>query len=131
MASSSHSIERASNGHFMPLPVTTQQWAERTPKNFVFNVKAFRLFTGHQAQPRVFPKDIQEALGLPPSQNVYYRDLHEDIQKELWGRFFQALEPLFRSGGTRVASIEQMPPQPSSPLSSVRSAPALPSGVHR
>ena len=26
--------------------VTTQQWAERTPDNFVFNVYAFRLFTG-------------------------------------------------------------------------------------
>ena len=82
----------------MPLPVTTQQWAERTPANFVFNVKAFRLFTGHQAQPRVFPKDIQEALGLPLTQKIYYRDLPEEIQKELWGRFFQALEPLHAAG---------------------------------
>ena len=33
--------------------MTTQQWAERTPDDFVFKVKAFRLFTGHQTQPRV------------------------------------------------------------------------------
>ena len=58
-------VEVDSSYYAMPLPATTQQWAERTPDNFVFNVKAFRLFTGHQTQPRVFPKDIQEALGLP------------------------------------------------------------------
>ena len=83
-------VEVDSSYYAMPLAATTQQWAERTPDTFVFNVKAFRLFTGHQTQPRVFPKDIQEALGLPLAQNVYYRDLPEEIQKELWGRFFQA-----------------------------------------
>ena len=57
-------VEVDSSYYAMPLPVTTQQWAERTPADFVFNVKAFRLFTGHQAQPRVLPKDIQDALGL-------------------------------------------------------------------
>ena len=82
----------------MPLPATTQHWAERTPEHFVFNVKAFRLFTGHQAQPRVLPKDLQEALGRPLHENVYYRDLPQEIQKELWGRFFLALEPLHAAG---------------------------------
>ena len=100
-------VEVDSSYYAMPLPVTTQQWAERTPDDFTFNVKAFRLFTGHQAQPRVFPKDIQEALGLPLQKNIYYRDLPEEIQKELWGRFFRALEPLhghLRSGHRLVGS---------------------------
>src|SRR5215207_1455213 len=70
-------VEVDSSYYAMPLPATTQQWAERTPDKFVFNIKAFRLFTGHQAQPR---------------------DLPEEIQKELWGRFFQALEPLHAAG---------------------------------
>jgi uncharacterized protein YecE (DUF72 family) len=91
-------VEVDSSYYATPLPATTQQWAERTPDNFVFNVKAFRLFTGHQTQPRTFPKDIQEALGLPPTKNVYYRDVPEELQKELWGRFFQALEPLHAAG---------------------------------
>src|SRR5215212_2791097 len=67
-------VEVDSSYYAIPLPATTQQWAERTPDDFVFNIKAFRLFTGHQAQPRAFPKDIQESLGLPLSQKVYYRD---------------------------------------------------------
>ena len=91
-------VEVDSSYYAMPVPATTQQWVERTPNNFVFNIKAFRLFTGHQAQPRVLPKDLQEALGLPLHDNIYYRDLPEEIQKELWGRFFQALEPLDAAG---------------------------------
>jgi uncharacterized protein YecE (DUF72 family) len=56
------------------------------------------LFTGHQAQPRVFPKDIQEALGLPLNQNVYYRDLPEEVQKGAVGPVLKALEPLHAAG---------------------------------
>jgi uncharacterized protein YecE (DUF72 family) len=91
-------VEVDSSYYAIPLPLTAQQWAERTPEDFTFNVKAFRLFTGHQAQPRVLPKDIQEALGEPLNKNVYYRDLPPEIQQEIWGRFFQALEPLHASG---------------------------------
>jgi len=91
-------VEVDSSYYAMPLPATTQQWAERTPDDFVFNIKAFRLFTGHQAQPRVLPKDLQEALGRPLHENIYYRDLPEEIQKEIWGRFFRALEPLHATG---------------------------------
>jgi uncharacterized protein YecE (DUF72 family) len=87
-------VEVDSSYYAIPLPQTAQLWAERTPENFVFNVKAFRLFTGHQTQPKVFPKDIQEALGLPLTKNVYHKDLPREIQQELWRRFFDAVEPL-------------------------------------
>jgi uncharacterized protein YecE (DUF72 family) len=91
-------VEVDSSYYAMPLSATTQQWVERTPDNFVFNVKAFRLFTGNQTQPRVFLRDIQEAIGLPLTQTVYDRDFPAEVQKELWGRFFQALEPLHAAG---------------------------------
>ena len=91
-------VEVDSSYYAIPLPATAQQWAERTPDHFTFNVKAFRLFTGHQTQPRVFPKDIQEALGAPLNENLYYRDVPQEIQQEIWGRFFQALEPLHAAG---------------------------------
>jgi uncharacterized protein YecE (DUF72 family) len=87
-------VEVDSSYYAIPVPQTAQLWAERTPSNFVFNVKAFRLFTGHQTQPKVFPKDIQSALGLPLTKNVYHKDLPAEIQQELWRRFFEAVEPL-------------------------------------
>jgi uncharacterized protein YecE (DUF72 family) len=87
-----------SSYYAIPVPQTAQLWAERTPPGFVFNVKAFRLFTGHQTQPKVFPKDIQQALGLSLTKNIYHRDLPAEIQQELWRRFFAAVEPLRLNG---------------------------------
>ena len=87
-------VEVDSTYYAIPLPATAHFWTERTPEHFVFNVKAFRLFTGHQTQPKVFPKDIQQTLGLPLTKNIYYRDVPIEIQQELWRRFFEAIEPL-------------------------------------
>jgi uncharacterized protein YecE (DUF72 family) len=91
-------VEVDSSYYAIPAPETAQLWAERSPPGFVFNVKAFRLFTGHQTQPRVLPRDIQQALGVPALQNIYYRDVPEEIRRELWSRFFQALAPLHAAG---------------------------------
>jgi uncharacterized protein YecE (DUF72 family) len=91
-------VEVDSSYYAMPAAATAQLWAERTPPGFVFNVKAFRLFTGHQTQPKVFPKDIQQALGLPLTKSVYHRDLPAEVQQELWRRFFEAVEPLRAAG---------------------------------
>ena len=46
-------VEVDSSYYAMPAPATAQVWAERTPSGFVMNVKAFRLFTGHQTEPHV------------------------------------------------------------------------------
>jgi len=91
-------VEVDSSYYGMPTPSNAQLWAERTPEGFVFNVKAFRLFTGHQTSPRVLHKDIQQALepGLP--EVLYYKDVPEEIRGELWRRFSEALEPLRQAG---------------------------------
>jgi uncharacterized protein YecE (DUF72 family) len=91
-------VEVDSSYYAMPLPQTAQLWAERTPADFTFNVKAFRLFTGHQAQPTALDRDLQKALGpsLPPT--LYYDRLPEEIRTELWRRFRAALAPLQAAG---------------------------------
>ena len=67
----------------MPAPRVAELWAERTPVSFVFDLKAFRLFTQHQTPPRVLPKDIQEALGpLAEKKNVYYADFPPELMDE-------------------------------------------------
>lgn len=62
-------------------------WVERTPETFVFHIKAFRLFTGHQPPPAALPADIRKALGSIDIKNIYYRDVPEDAREELWRRF--------------------------------------------
>jgi uncharacterized protein YecE (DUF72 family) len=91
-------VEVDSSYYAMPLPQTAQLWAERTPQDFTFNVKAFRLFTGHQTLPTALPRDVQEALGDRVGRNLYYEQLPPEIRDELWRRFREALAPLQHAG---------------------------------
>ena len=87
-------VEVDSSYYGMPTRQNAQLWAERTPADFTFNIKAFRLFTGHQTEPTVLHKDIQQALGPDGPRTLYYADLPQEIRDELWRRFHEALTPL-------------------------------------
>lgn len=91
-------VEVDSSYYAMPTPQVTQLWAQRTPAGFTFNVKAFRLFTGHQTQPAVLPRDIQRALGDDAPRLLYYEDLPVELREELWRQFHAALAPLAADG---------------------------------
>jgi len=101
-------VEVDSSYYALPAPNVTQLWAERTPDSFVFDIKAFRIFTQHQTPPQVLPPDIRQALGpLAEKKNVYYNDLPPEVAQELWRRFLLALEPLRNKLG---AVLFQFPP---------------------
>lgn len=91
-------VEVDSSYYGMPTPQNSVLWAERTPQHFTFNVKAFRLFTGHPAQPAVMGRDIAQAFGPGAPRQVYYRDTPPEIRDELWRRFIDALAPLKQAG---------------------------------
>jgi uncharacterized protein YecE (DUF72 family) len=91
-------VEVDSSYYGIPTPQNATLWAERTPADFTFNVKAFRLFTGHQTQPMVLHKDIQQALGPNPPRTLYYKDVPAELRDELWRRFIEALAPLKAAG---------------------------------
>lgn len=102
-------VEVDSSYYAMPAPATTQAWAERTPEHFVMNVKAFRLFTGHQTSPAVLHRDIQAALGGRGNRSLFYRDLAAELREELWRRFREALQPLLSAGRLGLVHF-QFPP---------------------
>jgi uncharacterized protein YecE (DUF72 family) len=91
-------VEVDSSYYGMPTPANAQLWAERTPEHFTFNVKAFRLFTGHQTSPTALHRDLQQALGPDAPKVLYYKDTPKEIADELWRRFSEALEPLRQAG---------------------------------
>ncbi len=91
-------VEVDSSYYGLPSPAMVQAWADRTPVGFSFNIKAFRLFTGHQALPKVLPKDIREALAPDPAKNLYLKDLPAELREELWKRMREVVEPLRASG---------------------------------
>lgn len=87
-------VEVDSSWYGMPSASNAQLWAERTPEHFSLNLKAFRLFSGHQTSPDVLPKDIALALPASGRRLLYYRDMPAEIRDELWRRYREALEPL-------------------------------------
>lgn len=89
-------VEVDSSYYGLPTVQNARLWVERTPPAFTFNVKAFRLFTGHSAEVAVLPKDLQQ--GLRAESPLYLRDLPAPVQDELWRRFHEALEPLRAAG---------------------------------
>ena len=91
-------VEVDSSYYALPTPQVAQLWAGRTPPSFTFNVKAFRLFTGHQALPTALHRDIRQALGPDVPRSLYYRDLPPELRDELWRRFHEALAPLVACG---------------------------------
>ncbi|HWI10407.1 MAG TPA: DUF72 domain-containing protein [Burkholderiaceae bacterium] len=102
-------VEVDSSYYAMPSAATAQLWAERTPDDFVMNVKAFRLFTGHQTSPTVLHKDIRSALPASIKSSLYYRDLPAEIVAELWRRFIEALAPLRASGRLGLVHFQFAP----------------------
>ncbi|SMG09072.1 DUF72 domain-containing protein [Paraburkholderia susongensis] len=91
-------VEVDSSYYAMPSASNSALWVERTPAGFVFDVKAFRLFTGHQTERKFFPKNLQAELPDTGKKNLYYKDIPPPVLEELWARFFAALQPLHVAG---------------------------------
>ncbi|MBB6093010.1 uncharacterized protein YecE (DUF72 family) [Povalibacter uvarum] len=101
-------VEVDSTYYAMPSVTNAALWAERTPDDFVFNIKVFRLFTQHQTDPKVLPPNVRVMLGESQSRQLYYNDLGAELQDELWRQFHLSLEPL-RSAGKLGALLFQFP----------------------
>ena len=56
-------VEVDTSYYAVPVPETTAAWADATPDGFTFDVKAFRLFTGHHTPIDALPKDLRPAGG--------------------------------------------------------------------
>jgi uncharacterized protein YecE (DUF72 family) len=110
-ASQFNLVEVDSSYYALPSDKISRLWVERTGDRFVFDIKAFRLFTLHPTPPTALPKDIKEAL---PSEtkgksSVYLRDVPTELVDELWNRFERALLPLDSAGKLGVV-LFQFPP---------------------
>lgn len=102
-------VEVDSTYYGLPTAQNARLWVERTPPGFVFDVKAFRLFTQHQTPPNALPKDVAAALPAGDRKNWYLHDFPEELQIELWRRFIAGIEPL-RAAGKLGAILFQFPP---------------------
>jgi len=104
-------VEVDSSYYSLPGERTGYLWAQRTPENFTFDIKAFRLFTQHPTPFGSLPKDLRQELttALQQKASLYYRDMPGELTDELWRRFEMSLLPLDTVGKLGIV-LFQFPP---------------------
>lgn len=120
-------VEVDSTFYAPPSRRNAELWAERTPADFTFNVKAYGLLTHHAVEMRTLPKPVQAMLSgtALEKKRVYPNALPPQAIDLLWTMHAEALRPLaelgklgcvlfqfppwFRKNRENVAYLEQLP----------------------
>ena len=99
-ASSFPVVEVDATYYALPAERTSQLWAERTPPDFTFDIKAHALMTGQGTETKRLPKAIREALpeDLRAKSRIYLKDFPAELNDEVWRTFRLALTPLEEKG---------------------------------
>ena len=93
-------VEVDSSYYSLPERATAARWAERTPADFSFHVKAHALMTGQPTEVARLPVPLAEALprALQAKQRIYAKDLPLELYDAVWDHFLDALAPLQEEG---------------------------------
>jgi uncharacterized protein YecE (DUF72 family) len=93
-------VEVDATYYVLPSERNAHLWVDRTPPRFVFNIKAFGLFTQHPVAVDRLPAAIREMLpaAVAEKRRIYLRDLPEEVEKRIWEMQAQALRPLAGAG---------------------------------
>src|ERR1035437_8269203 len=69
----------------LPSARVATAWVERTPPDFIFDVKAHALMTGQPTETKRLPKDLRSALSedLAAKPRLYARDLPTELRDEV------------------------------------------------
>lgn len=102
-------VEVDSTYYALPSRQTAAAWATRTPAGFIFDIKAFSLFTQHPTRVAALPADLRQAAEKTGKDRVYLKDVDPAVADEAWDRFLAALDPL-REAGKLGAILLQFPP---------------------
>jgi uncharacterized protein YecE (DUF72 family) len=81
---------------------------ERTPPGFLFNIKAFDLFTHNPVEVHRLPLAARELLPAAARKSrIYLRDVPEEARALIWNMEAQALAPLIAAG--KLAGLRAIP----------------------
>jgi uncharacterized protein YecE (DUF72 family) len=89
-------VEIDSTFYRLPEPQTTANWAERTPDDFVFHIKAFAPMTRHPVKLEQVPPDLREGLETDARGRVERPP--REWRGEIFRRFREALDPIREAG---------------------------------
>ena len=93
-------VEVDSTYYALPTRRVAELWVERTPDDFVFDVKAFAWMTGHATETERLPRVLKDALPdeLLTKKRLYAKDVPRELRDEAWRIFADAVAPLHETG---------------------------------
>jgi uncharacterized protein YecE (DUF72 family) len=103
-------VEVDATYYALPQRKMAEAWAQRTPDDFVFDIKAHALMTGQPSEVSRLPKYLREELPaeLREKKRIYGKDLPGELRDAVYEQFREALEPL-TSAGKLGAVLLQFP----------------------
>ena len=102
-------VEVDSTYYALPSERNAQLWAERTPRDFVFHLKAFAWLTQHAADTKRLPRAIKEILPAPLASTRRIDHPPPDALDLAFQMFWSAAGPL-REAGKLGLLLFQFPP---------------------
>ncbi|GIW40074.1 MAG: hypothetical protein KatS3mg076_0651 [Candidatus Binatia bacterium] len=91
-------VEVDSTYYALPSERNARLWADRTPADFDFNVKAFAWLTGHDTDPRRLPLALRAELSRDELARPRLRAPSDSHLRRAFEMFRSALDPLRRAG---------------------------------
>ncbi len=93
-------VEVDATYYALPSRRTAELWVERTPPDFIFDVKAHAVLTGQPTETRRLPKALRAELpaGVAGKPRIYAKDLPPELRDEVWRLFADGLAPLREAG---------------------------------
>jgi uncharacterized protein YecE (DUF72 family) len=89
-------VEIDSTYYRLPEEAMTGSWAERTPDDFVFHIKAFGVMTRHPVRVQQLPPDLRD--DAPVDERGRVERPSREFRAEIFKRFLEGISPLRRDG---------------------------------
>lgn len=102
-------VEVDATYYALPSERNAYLWAERTPPEFIFHVKAFSMLTLHGTETKRLPRAIKALLAPEDLAKPRLSRVSEDVRDLAFQMFTEALEPLRRAGKLGLL-VFQFPP---------------------
>ncbi len=93
-------VEIENTYRFPPTPAVCQQWMDRTPAHFTFDLQAWSLLTEQPTFPPSLWDDLHQEVrhDRRDQPRLYSSHLSDEAMEECWRRFRHAIAPLVDAG---------------------------------
>lgn len=102
-------VEVDSSYYAIPSEKTASNWAERTPPDFIFHVKAYAPLTGHGADLRSVPPEVRDMFSSESLGKNRVTLKEKEPLRAAFRLFREALRPLMRTNRIGI-TVFQYPP---------------------